>query len=154
MEFIEGGPIDDLELAKAYGVDPAPLVRDLLRAWVLTALGAGVFHADIHAGNLFLMPDGRLAMLDWGVVSRLDDDTRDLFRAMVEAALGHEEAWDRMADHMIRSQGVMLQDGFGASKDEIRELVRMYMEPILTSPLKDVSMAALFMNPMNAMKAS
>ncbi len=150
MEFIEGGPIDNLELARAYGVDPAPLVRDLLRAWVLTALGAGMSHADIHAGNLFLMPDGRLAMLDWGVVSRLDDDTRDLFHAMVEAALGHEEAWDRMAGHMIRSQGVMLQDGFGASREEIRDLVRMYMEPILTSPLKDVSMAALFMNPEKA----
>ena len=150
MEFIEGGPIDDIGRAKAYGLDPAPLVRDLLRGWVLTALGAGVFHADIHAGNLFLMPDGRLAMLDWGVISRLDDDTRDLFRALVEAAIGREDAWDRVADHMIRSQGVLLQEGFGASREDIRSMTKMYMEPILTSPLKDVSMAALFVNPERA----
>jgi predicted unusual protein kinase regulating ubiquinone biosynthesis (AarF/ABC1/UbiB family) len=150
MEYIDGGPIDDLDRATAYGVDPAPLVRDLLRAWVLTALGAGVFHADIHAGNLFLMPDGRLAMLDWGVVSRLDDQTQDLFRALVEAAVGEEAAWDRVADHMIRSQGVLLQDGFGASREDVRDLVKMYMQPILTSPLKDVSMAALFMSPEKA----
>lgn len=150
MEYIEGGPIDDLDRAREYGVDPAPLVRSLLRAWLLTALGAGVFHADIHAGNLFLTPDGRLAMLDWGIVARLDPDTQDLFRALVAAALGRDGAWERVADHIMRAQGALLQDGFGLTWPETVELVRMYMEPILTKPLKDVSMAALFMNPEQA----
>src|SRR4029079_12144479 len=43
MEYIEGWPIDALAEAGAHGIDPAPLVRELLRAWVLTALRAGVF---------------------------------------------------------------------------------------------------------------
>ncbi len=150
MEYIDGGPIDDLARAEEYGVNPAPLVRALLRAWLLTALGPGAFHADIHAGNLFLMKDGRLAMLDWGVVARLDPETQDLFRALVEAAIGREEAWDRVTDHIIRSQGVLLQDGFGLSREDSRALVRMYMEPTLTKPLKEVSMAAIFMSPEKA----
>ena len=154
MEYIEGGPIDDVALAERYGVDPAPLVRDLLRAWVLTALGPGVFHADIHAGNLFLQPDGRLAMLDWGVIARLDAYTKDLFVALVETAVGREEAWDAVTDHMVRSQGAFLEDGLGESRAEVKELVRMYMEPILTKPLKDVSMAAMFMNPDQARAAN
>ncbi len=150
MEYIEGGPIDDAVLANEYGIDPAPLVRELLRAWVVTALGAGVFHADIHAGNLFLMPDGRLAMLDWGIVARLDPATKGLFRALVETCVGREEAWDVVADHMIQSQGAFLQEGFGASRAEVKELTRMYMEPVLTKPLKEVSMAAIFMSPEQA----
>ena len=150
MEFIEGGPIDDALLVKHYDIDPQPLVRELLQAWVLTALGAGVFHADIHAGNLFLMPDGRLAMLDWGVVARLDDATQDLFTALVETALGREEAWEVVANHMLRSQGVLLEEGFGATQADVLEMVRMYMEPILTKPLREVSMAAVFMNPEQA----
>src|SRR5688572_15942160 len=71
MEYMDGSPIDDLAMAAEMGIQPAPLVNDLLRAWVLTALRAGAFHADIHAGNLLLLRDGRLAMLDWGVVARL-----------------------------------------------------------------------------------
>jgi aarF domain-containing kinase len=150
MEFIEGGPIDDSLLVSEYEVDPRPLVRELLQAWVLTALGAGVFHADIHAGNLFLMPDGRLAMLDWGVVARLDEATKDLFTALVETALGREEAWNVVANHMMRSQGALLEEGFGATHADVLDMVRMYMEPILTKPLREVSMAAVFMSPEQA----
>jgi predicted unusual protein kinase regulating ubiquinone biosynthesis (AarF/ABC1/UbiB family) len=150
MEFIDGVPIDDLDSALAYGVDVAPLVRALLRAWTLCGLGAGVFHADIHAGNLMLMPDGRLAMLDWGIVGRWDADAKDLFRSLIEASLGAEEAWERVTDHMIEAQGVLLTEGFGLDRAAVMDLVRMYMEPILSSPLKDVSMATLFMNPEHA----
>lgn len=150
MEFIDGVPVDDFEGAAAMGVNVAPLVRELLRSWTLCALGAGIFHADIHAGNLVVTPDGKLAMLDWGIVSRLDEDSQSLFRGLVEVSVGREEAWDVVTDHMITSQGVMLQDGFGFSREDVKELVKMYMTPVLTSPMKDVSMAALFLNPERA----
>ncbi|MFN0144915.1 MAG: ABC1 kinase family protein [Dehalococcoidia bacterium] len=150
MEYIDGAPIDDLAKAREYGVDPRPLVRELLRAWVLTALRSAVFHADIHAGNLFLMKDGRLAMLDWGIVARLDADSQELFRALCESALGREEAWDVVTRHIIRAQGVLLQEGFAMSDDDVKGMVRMFMEPILTKPMKDVSMGALFMSPEQA----
>ena len=147
MEYMDGAPIDDLAKAKEFGVEPGVLVRDLLRAWLLTALDVGAFHADIHAGNLFLLRDGRLAMLDWGVVARLDPATKAFFRDIVEAGLGHEDAWQRLGDHVIQSQGVMLIDGFGYTHAQIHEMTRNYMEPVLTKPMKDVSMAALFMPP-------
>jgi predicted unusual protein kinase regulating ubiquinone biosynthesis (AarF/ABC1/UbiB family) len=150
MEFMDGRPVDDLSAANTYGVDPAPLVRDLLRAWTLSGLREGVFHADIHAGNLYLMPDGRLAMLDWGIVGRWDADAKEMFRALVETSLGKEEAWDTVTDHIMRSQGVLLQDGFGLDRPAIKDMIRMYMEPILMSPIKEVSMAALFMSPEQA----
>lgn len=51
---------------------------------------------------------------------------------------------------MIQAQGVLLQDGFGASRDDVKEMVRMFMEPILTRPMKEVSMAALFLSPEQA----
>jgi ubiquinone biosynthesis protein len=35
----------------------------------------GVYHADPHRGNILLTPDGRLALLDFGLLGRLDDDT-------------------------------------------------------------------------------
>ncbi|MEX0781386.1 MAG: AarF/ABC1/UbiB kinase family protein [Dehalococcoidia bacterium] len=146
MEFMDGAPIDDLAGAAEIGVNPAPLVNDLLRAWVLTALRAGAFHADIHAGNLLLLRDGRLAMLDWGVVARLDPETRQFFRALVRATLGEEEAWDDIVEHTRKTQGALI-DAMGYSDDQLMEVSKAYLEPVLMRPLKDVSMAAMFMSP-------
>ena len=149
MEYLHGVPIDDLAAAEKMGIDPRPLVNELLRAWVLSALRAGVFHADIHAGNLMILPEGRLAMLDWGIVARLNPETRAFFRAMVEAAIGREEAWGTITAHVIATQGTVL-DAFGYTPDDMVTITRQYLEPVLTRPLKDVSMAAMFMPPERA----
>ena len=150
MEYLDGVPVDDLAGAEALGVDPGPLVEELLKAWMLCAMGPGVFHADIHAGNLLVLRDGRLGVLDWGIVARLQEDSQQLFRSLVEAALGSDEAWDYIADSVVRAQGSLMQDGYGLSREEIRDLTRQLMEPVLTKPMSEVSMAALFMNPEKA----
>jgi len=148
MEYLEGVPIDDLPAAERMGVDPRPMVDELLRAWVLTALRAGAFHADIHAGNLLLLKDGRLGMLDWGIVARLDPRTREFFHALVRAAVGEDDAWEAITEHVRFTQGPVI-DGMGLEA-ELPKIVRQYIEPVLTRPLKDVSMAAMFMPPERA----
>ena len=144
MEYLDGVPIDNLEAVEALGIDPKSLVRELLRAWILTGIHNGIFHADIHAGNLLALPDGRLGMLDWGIVAQLDADSHLLMRNLVKAALGDEDAWGPIKDATVRIQGAGLREGFGLTDDEIGTMVRAMLEPILTQPLKDVSMASLF----------
>lgn len=144
MEFLDGVPIDNLEGVERLGIDPKSLVRELLRAWILTAIHNGIFHADIHAGNLLALPDGRLGMLDWGIVAQLDADSHQLMRNLVRAALGDEDAWDPIKEATVRIQGTGLREGFGLTDEEIGTMVRAMLEPILTLPLKDVSMASLF----------
>jgi predicted unusual protein kinase regulating ubiquinone biosynthesis (AarF/ABC1/UbiB family) len=145
MELLEGVPIDDLAGMRELGVDdPEELVRMLFRAWVLTALRFRAFHADIHAGNLILMPGGRLGLIDWGIIGRLDPDSHEMLRNMIEAALGNEAGWDAITAYIIRMQGTILRDGLGLTDDQIRTLVRSQMEPIMTQPVGEVSMAALF----------
>ena len=147
MEYLDGAPIDDLAKVEAFGLDPKLLIRELLRAWVLTAVHTGTFHADIHAGNLLAMPDGRLGMLDWGIVAQLDPETQVLMQKLVEASLGDESAWDTITATLIKVQGVTLREGLGLSDEEIHKVVRSMMEPVLTLPLRDVSMASLFSGP-------
>ena len=144
MEYLDGVAIDNLEGVEKLGIDPKSLVRELLRAWILTAIHNGIFHADIHAGNLLALPDGRLGMLDWGIVAQLDKDSHLLMRNLVKAALGDEEAWGPIKDATVRIQGTGLREGFGLTDEEIGRMVRAMLEPILTLPLKDVSMATLF----------
>ena len=58
------------------GLDRAKLTRALLRSMVYQITEGGVFHADPHPGNVLLLTDGRLALLDFGSVGRLDAQQR------------------------------------------------------------------------------
>src|SRR5437879_145772 len=98
MEFLDGFPIDDLARIAELGVDPRPLIEQTVRGWFLTAIRYGVFHGDVHAGNLMLLRDGRIAALDWGIVGQLDPKTHRFFRRAIEAALGDEAAWDEVPE--------------------------------------------------------
>jgi predicted unusual protein kinase regulating ubiquinone biosynthesis (AarF/ABC1/UbiB family) len=147
MEYLDGVPIDDLAMVEELGLDPKALIRELLRAWVLTAVHTGSFHADIHAGNLLALHDGRLGMLDWGIVAQLDPETQLLMQKLVEASLGDESAWTTITSTLIKAQGATLQDGMGLTNEEVHKVVRSMMEPVLTLPLRDVSMASVFAGP-------
>lgn len=151
MEYLDGVPLDAMEDIERMGLDPRPYVRQLLQAWILTADRFRAFHADIHAGNLLILRgDGgataRLAMLDWGIVCRLDDVTHRMVHLILRASIGEEDAWDDLCDHFMRIQGQSLVDGFGLTQEQGRKLLRNLLEPIITQPVGAVSMSSLFGN--------
>jgi len=71
MEFIEGTKLLDLAGLRARGIDPPVVVRLVARTYLKQLLEDGYFHADPHPGNLRVMPDGRLAFFDFGMVGRI-----------------------------------------------------------------------------------
>jgi len=86
MERIEGeklGPGHGLEQKRAQS-----LAREFFRAYVHQVASEGVYHADPHRGNVLLTEDGRLALLDFGLLGRLDDDTRTVIAQLLLALAG------------------------------------------------------------------
>ena len=77
-------------LIESRGLDRAELARVLLRNMVYQITEGGVFHADPHPGNILLLTDGRLAMLDFGSVGRLDAQQRFALQALL-LALGRAD---------------------------------------------------------------
>ncbi len=74
LELIEGEKVSE-----THGLQPeraAELAKEFFRAYIRQVTMEGVYHADPHRGNVLLTPDGRLALLDFGLLGRLDDDTR------------------------------------------------------------------------------
>ena len=67
------------------GLDRAELTRALLRSMVYQITEGGVFHADPHPGNVLLLTDGRLALLDFGSVGRLDSQQRSALQDLLLA---------------------------------------------------------------------
>jgi predicted unusual protein kinase regulating ubiquinone biosynthesis (AarF/ABC1/UbiB family) len=141
MEFLDGIPIDDLGRIAELGVDPRPLVEQTVRGWFMTAIRWGVFHGDVHAGNLMLLRDGRIAAIDWGIVGQLDADTHRFFRRTIEAALGDESAWDEVGARLVEVYGPAIREGLGLDQAGIARFVRGIMEPMLTRPFGEVSLA-------------
>lgn len=82
MEFIHGTKVTALDELRARGVSPEKVNRLLIRTYLKQLLEDGFFHADPHPGNLLVMPDGRLAFFDFGMVGRI---TPQLQSKMIDA---------------------------------------------------------------------
>jgi ubiquinone biosynthesis protein len=74
MERIEGVRIDNVEGIRELGLDRSELARAGTEAYFKMFLEDGFFHADPHPGNIFVLADGRLALVDFGIVGWLTPD--------------------------------------------------------------------------------
>ncbi|GAA1536923.1 AarF/UbiB family protein [Actinomadura kijaniata] len=77
QEWLDGVPLSKAEpIIAEHGLDRARLARDLLTGLLIQIMRDGTFHADPHPGNILLLRDGTLALLDFGSVGRLDGQLR------------------------------------------------------------------------------
>lgn len=134
MQLLEGVPVDDVAAIAALGVDPAPLLHECVRTWFATTLCAGAFHGDVHAGNVVVRSDGTMALLDWGIVGRLDEATSRFFRRMIEGVLGEDDAWTDVAQHIKASYGAGIGEALGVSDVDFTAFVRSQIEPVFHLP--------------------
>jgi predicted unusual protein kinase regulating ubiquinone biosynthesis (AarF/ABC1/UbiB family) len=85
LQYVEGTRIDRLQERIASGeIDLHRLIETVVDAYIRMMLEDGVFHADPHAGNLLVDPQGRLVLLDFGMVLQVERETR---RRLVETVL-------------------------------------------------------------------
>lgn len=86
MQRLSGFKFDDVAGMRGAGIDTEAVIRTGMVAFMEGALIHGVFHGDLHGGNLFVLPDGRTALLDFGIVGRLTGPRRMAFlRLMLNA---------------------------------------------------------------------
>ncbi|UPM49278.1 AarF/ABC1/UbiB kinase family protein [Synechococcus sp. A10-1-5-1] len=84
MEWIDGVKLTNLEAVRKMGIDPDDMVTVGVNCSLQQLLEHGFFHADPHPGNLLALPDGRLAYLDFGMMSEVSRESRTgLIQAVV-----------------------------------------------------------------------
>jgi predicted unusual protein kinase regulating ubiquinone biosynthesis (AarF/ABC1/UbiB family) len=143
MEFLDGVPIDDLTAIAAMGHDPAPVVDQIVKAWFTTALRGGIFHGDVHAGNILLLRDGRVGLIDWGIVGRLSPDSHFLLRRFIAAALGEEAAWDDIVEHLLTQLRSMGDRALPFDEATLRGVLRQHVAAVVTKPFGEFSLAEM-----------
>lgn len=89
LQFMEGGRVDRLP---AGSVNAERLAGMVMEVYVQMMLVDGLFHADPHAGNLLVAPDGRLVLLDFGMMVRVSPELRLALIRTVFASIRHDPA--------------------------------------------------------------
>jgi ubiquinone biosynthesis protein len=90
MERLTGFKFDDVVGMKGAGVDTEAVVRTGMVGFMEGAMIHGIFHGDLHGGNLFVQPDGRTALLDFGIVGRLSEPRRLAFLRLLMTATAND----------------------------------------------------------------
>jgi ubiquinone biosynthesis protein len=124
--------IEGKKVTPDHGVGPeraSVLAREFFRSYVRQVAAEGVYHADPHRGNVLITADGRLALLDFGLLGRLDDDTREGM-AQLLLALAQNRGDDVAALILELSMTTLDSDPPGFVADVHRKLPRYHWRPL------------------------
>ena len=126
-ERFDGVSVADTAELRRRGADPAELSTRLLRAFLGQLFGAGLFHADPHPGNVLLLDDGALGLIDFGAVGRLGATERQaMVQMMVGVASGNVAT---MRDALLSIVVVEGSASVPAIDAALREFVTRHVRP-------------------------
>ena len=92
MDYVQGGKVTALHPVVRIEINGKALAEDLFRAYLKQILIDGFFHADPHPGNVFLTEDGRLALIDLGMVARISSEMQEkLLKLLLAVADGRSD---------------------------------------------------------------
>ena len=136
MERITGVRIDDDAEIRKRGFDGTELVKALLFSLFEGGLRHGLFHGDLHAGNLYVDDDGKIVFFDFGIMGRIDPRTRWLLRELVHALLVKK-------DHAAAGKILVLMGAVGSTKPEAEAAddLEAFAAPLTLKSLGDMSYA-------------
>lgn len=125
MERLDGFHADDIDGMRAAGIDTSEVLRSLMIAFLEGAMIYGVFHGDLHGGNLVVMRDGRVGLFDYGMTGRMAEPQRLAFLRMMMTGAAND----------VRGQLAAFRDLGALDPDaDLDELIRMLK---IDQPVRD-----------------
>jgi len=137
LEWIDGTPLSDRTALVKRGLDLPHLSQVVIQSFLRHAMRDGFFHADMHPGNLFVDMEGRLAVVDFGIMGRLGAKER---RFLAEILYGF------IIRDYRRTAEVHFEAGYvpaNHSVESFMQAIRAIGEPIHNRRAEEISMAKL-----------
>tara|TARA_R110002049_G_scaffold132125_3_gene291001 strand:- start:79 stop:1347 length:1269 start_codon:yes stop_codon:yes gene_type:complete len=100
MERFYGVPLTDLDTIRKYCPDPEKTLITAMNTWFSSLTQCAFFHADVHAGNLMVLENGKIGFIDFGIVGRINPGTWEAVSDFISSIMIGD--FDTMADAMIR----------------------------------------------------
>jgi ubiquinone biosynthesis protein len=136
-EWIDGISIYDTETLTKAGLDKTSIATKIATMFFNQAYRDGFFHADLHPGNILVCKDGRIALVDFGIVGRLPEKDRLAVAEILHGFLNKD--YIRLAQIHIDMKYVPENTDLFA----FAQACRVIGEPIVGAALKDISIARL-----------
>ena len=137
LDWVDGVKISDVAALDAAGHDRKELAKRLVLAFLTQAISHGLFHADMHQGNLFVEADGTIAAIDFGIMGRIDRRARAwLAEILYGLTTGN---YRRVAEIHFEAQYVPAHH----SVEEFATALRAVGEPMRGKPVKELSVGAM-----------
>ncbi|HET7282174.1 MAG TPA: AarF/UbiB family protein, partial [Sphingomicrobium sp.] len=137
LEWLDGIKLNDREALIEAGHDCNQLAGTLVRAFLRQAVVDGFFHADLHHGNLFALPDGRIAAIDFGIMGRIDRRARMWLAEILYGLITGN--YRRVAEIHFEAQYVPPHHNV----QEFATALRAAGEPIRGLPVKEISVGRM-----------
>lgn len=134
MEWVDGTRITDVDFLDKNSIDKEELAKRLMRIFIPQWLEAGIFHADPHAGNVMVSPDGTIILLDFGMVGEISKKDAENFQDLIQAIL---------VKNYTKSADILMDLGFLLPEAD-RKAVGILLKEALSFDVKELKEKDLF----------
>ncbi|NMG49246.1 ubiquinone biosynthesis protein UbiB [Azoarcus communis] len=136
QDYVEGIAGRDLAAVDAAGLDRRLLARRGARAVLKMMLEDGFFHADPHPGNVFYLPDNRIAFIDFGMVGRLSEERRYQLAVLLHGLVSHDA--EKVAEVLLDWSG-----GAEIDSETLQPEIDAFVDQYHGVPLKNLDLGAM-----------
>jgi ubiquinone biosynthesis protein len=139
LEYFDGHRLNEINNVESK-VDREQLMRSGLQAYFAMVFKDGLFHGDLHGGNVLVLADGKLGFIDFGMVGRLSKKTQSAIANMF-LALATED-YDRLAYEYIE----LSTQSIDIDRDEFARDLRLILSPFFGMNLKSINVGKMLID--------
>ena len=139
MQRMTGTPLDEFEAMARQGIDGELMLRWGAKVWIESVCVHGPFHGDMHAGNIWFLPDGRASFLDFGIMGELTPEYREVIKDILYTCMIDGD-FTRIA-RAYRKVGVFPDDV--GTDDELGMRLSMILGPMLQAGIGGMNLGEM-----------
>lgn len=139
MEYVPGVKVSDRDKLFAQGLDGSLIARRGADAFLEMVLSHGFFHGDLHPGNVLILPDNVICLLDYGIVGRLDDGLKTFLTDILAAIVNRD--MDEVVSLLLFAGDISDSLDIRALKRDLFNFIDGYYE----IPLKEIEVGRMLM---------
>jgi ubiquinone biosynthesis protein len=140
LEKISGIRMNDLKALDAAGIDRKRVAEIGARAFFQSIMIDGLFHGDLHGGNLFVLPGNHLGIIDFGIVGRLSQKSRDQLANMVMSLISEDY------DNLCYQYAELGSAGPSIDFEGFQREVRNTLSPYIGLSLKEINLGRILID--------
>lgn len=139
LEYVDGIKVTDKEKLEQLGVDSTLIARRGADAFLEMVLSHGFFHGDLHPGNVMILPDNVICLLDYGIVGRLDEGLKTFLTDILYAIVNRD--MDEVVSLLLFAGDISDNLDIRALKRDLSNFIDGYYE----IPLKEIEVGRMLM---------